>query len=89
MKKKHLEKRLAADNLGEITIKNTARFKSESYNLFTEEINKIVWSSNDDKRMQSIDLIEGYAYEVSKDLVNKQEEIKCNNIIKKFENDNI
>ena len=38
------------------------RFKSERHNVFTEEIRKIVLSSNDDKRMQSIDLIETYAY---------------------------
>ena len=30
--------------------------------------------------MQSIDLSETYAYEISKDLVCKKEEIKCNNI---------
>ena len=35
--------------------------KSESQNVFTEEINKIAWSSNDDERMQSIELIETYA----------------------------
>ena len=35
--------------------------KSESQNVFTEEINKIASSSNDDERMQSIELIETYA----------------------------
>ena len=48
--------------------------------LFTEEINKIALSSNDDKRMQTINLIETYvyrmsietyAYGTSKDLVSK------------------
>ena len=34
--------------------------------------------------MQSIDLIETYAYVTSKDLVSKKEEIKCNNIIKRY-----
>ena len=34
------------------------RFKSERYNFFTEEINKIALSSNDDNRMQSFDSIE-------------------------------
>ena len=33
-------------------------FKSERRNVFTEEINKIALSSNDDKRIKSIDLIE-------------------------------
>ena len=37
------------------------RFKSENHNVFTEEINKIALSSNVDKSMQSIDLIETYA----------------------------
>ena len=58
------------------------RFESERHNAFTEEINKIVVSSNDDKRMQSIDTIETYGYGTSKDLVSDKEEIKCNKIIK-------
>ena len=41
-------------------------------------------SSNDDKRMQSIDSIETYAYGTSKDLLSGKEEIKCNNIIKRY-----
>ena len=36
--------------------------------------------------MQSIDLIETYAYGMNKDLVYKKEEIKCNNIIKQYKN---
>ena len=41
-------------------------------------------SSNDDKRMQSTDLIEIYAYGTSKYLVIEKEEIKCNNIINRY-----
>ena len=37
--------------------------------------------------MQSIDSIETYAYAMSKDLVSKKEDIKCNNIIKRYKND--
>ena len=37
--------------------------------------------------MQPIDSIETYAYGTSKDLASKKEEIKCNNIIKQYEND--
>ena len=59
------------------------RRKSERH-VFTAEINKIALSSNDDKRMQSIDSIETYTYGTSKDLVNKEEEIKCSIIIKKY-----
>ena len=34
----------------EVIIKSQQRFKSKRYNVFTEEINKIVLSSNDDKK---------------------------------------
>ena len=64
--------------------KTQNRFKSEKRNVFTEEIDNIALSSNHDKRMQSNDSIETYAYETSKDLLNAKEEIKCNNIIKRL-----
>ena len=54
--------------------------------VFTEEINKIVLSSNDDKRIIAIDWIETCAHRTSKDLVYKKEEIKCNNIMKQYKN---
>ena len=37
--------------------------------------------------MQSIYSIETYVHGISKDLVCKKEEIKCNNIIKQYKND--
>ena len=42
--------------------------RNEKHNVFAKEINKIVLNSND-KRIQSIDLIETYAHGMSKDLV--------------------
>ena len=65
-----------------LILKTQQRFKSENDNAFTEEINSFTLTSNDDKWMQSIDLIETYAYEKSKDLLSEKEEIKCSNIIK-------
>ena len=62
-------------------LKTQQRFKSERHNVFTEEIIKIALSSNDEKRMQSIDLIKTHAYGASKDLVSEKEVIKCNTII--------
>ena len=41
-----------------LILKTQQRFKSKRHNVFTEEVNKIALSSSDDKRMQSIDLIE-------------------------------
>ena len=64
-----------------LILKTQQGFRSEKRNVFAEEINKIALSSNDDKRIQSIDSIETYAYEMSKDLACKKKEIKCNNII--------
>ena len=66
-----------------LILKTQQRFKSKSHNIFTEEINKIALSSNNDKRIQSIDSTATYAYGTNKDLMSKTEEIKCNNIINK------
>ena len=64
-------------------LKTQQRFKSARHNVCTEEINKTASSSNDDKRMQSIDSIETYAYGTSKDLGREKEVIKC----KRYKND--
>ena len=45
-----------------LILKTQQRFRSKKHNEFTEEINKIALSSNDDKRTQSIDLIETHAH---------------------------
>ena len=37
--------------------------------------------------MQLIDSIESYVYGMSKDLVSKKKEIKCNNTIQRYKND--
>ena len=63
-------------------LKIQQRFKSERHNVFTEEINKIALSSNDNERIQSIDSIETYAHGASKYIISDKEEIKCNNTIK-------
>ena len=49
-------------------LKTQQRFESERHNVITEEVNEIALISNDDKKMQSIDSIETYAYGMSKDL---------------------
>ena len=72
-------------------LKIQQRIKSERDIVFTEDINKIALSSNDDKIMQSIYLIETYLWNhifdksaSSKDLFSEREEIKCNNVIKRY-----
>ena len=63
-------------------ILKTQRFKTEKDNVFTEEVNNIALHRNDDKRIQSIDSVETYAYETWKDLIYKRKETNCNNVIK-------
>ena len=38
------------------------KFKSYNHDVHTEEVNKIVLSSNDDKRLQTFDIITTYPY---------------------------
>ena len=56
------------------------------HNVLTKEFNKVSLSANYDKRLQSIDSIETYAYGTSKDSVSEKEEIKWSNIMKQYEN---
>ena len=43
-------------------LKLQQRFKSDCRNVYTEEVNKIALSSNDDKRLQTFDKITTYPY---------------------------
>ena len=43
-------------------LKSQQRFKSEGHCVYTEEVNKIALSSNNDKRLQTFDRIRTYPY---------------------------
>ena len=47
---------------GEAILKSQQRFKSDHHKVYTEEVNKIALSSDDDKRLQTFDSIETYWY---------------------------
>ena len=49
----------------EIILKSQQRFKSERHDVYTEEINKVALSSNDDKRLKTFDRIRSYPYGTS------------------------
>ena len=46
----------------EVILKSQQRFKSNHQKVYTEEVNKIALSSNDDKRLQTFDRMETYPY---------------------------
>ena len=47
---------------GEVILKSQQIFKSDHHKVYTEEVNKIALSSDDDKRLQTFDGIETYPY---------------------------
>ena len=55
----------------EIILKSQQRFKCEAHNVYTEEINNITLSSNDDKRLQTFDRITSYLYGILMNNYNK------------------
>ena len=81
-----------------IIIKSQQRFKSYNHDVYTEEVNKIALSSNDDKRLQTFDRITTYPYginafkvcesEMMKSYYNHNKDLKvyteqvCNHMIK-------
>ena len=43
-------------------MRSQQRFKSDYHEVYTEEVNKIALSSNDDKRLQTFDRVTTYPY---------------------------
>ena len=89
-KLKYLEKKgFNVDKLKEFVenktiLKAKQRFKVERHNFFSEVINKIALSTNDDKRIQLINSIERYAYGMSEDTIHAKEKIKRYNFIQNY-----
>ena len=52
--------------------KSQQRFKSKRHSVFTEEINRVTLSPNNDKRIRSINSIETYSHGMSKELIWKR-----------------
>ena len=47
---------------GEVVLKSQQKFKSKGHDVYTENINKIALSSNDDNRLIASDIITSYPY---------------------------
>ena len=61
-------------------LKSQQRFNNERYDVYTEEIDKIALSSNDDKRLHTFDRITSYPYGISAGKVCKTELLSKVNI---------
>ena len=70
-KKRVLKRELMFENYKDslfndkIILKSQQRFKSDHHKVYTEEVNKIALSSNDDKRLQTFDTITTYPYSMN------------------------
>ena len=64
----------------EIIFNSQQRFKSEKHDVYTEDVDKIALSSNDDKRLQTFDRITAYPYGTSAGKVCKTELLNKVNI---------
>ena len=64
----------------EIILESQQRLKSEAHNVYTEEIDKTAFSSNDGKRLQTFDGITSYPYGANAGKVCKTELLEYLNI---------
>ena len=64
-----------------ILLKLQQSFKCDYHEVYTEEINKISLSSNDDKRLQTYDRIKTYPYGTNAFKVCESEMLKCKRLI--------
>ena len=65
-----------------LILKVQQSFKTERDNVFNEKVNKVALRGHGDKRIQSINSVEAYAYGPRKDLICKKQKTNSNNIIK-------
>ena len=50
---------------GEVILKSQQRFKNDHHKVYTEEVNKIAVSSDDDERLESFNWVTTYPYGTS------------------------
>ena len=63
----------------EVIIKSQQRFRSDHHRVYTEEVNKIALSSNDDKRLQTFDKVTTFPYGTNAFKVSESEMPSKNN----------
>ena len=64
-----------------IMLRSQHRFRSDNHKVYTEELNKIALSSNDDKRIQTFDKVSTYPYGTNVFAVCKNEMLLKNKVM--------
>ena len=64
-----------------IILRSQHRFRSDHHNVYTEEVNKKAFSSNDDKSIQTFDKVTTYPYGTNVFAVCKNEMLLKNKVI--------
>ena len=64
-----------------IILRSQQRFRSDHHRVYTEEVNKIALSSNDDKRIQTFDKVTTYPYGTNVFAVCKNEMLLKNKVM--------
>ena len=64
-----------------IILRSQYRFRTDHHNVFTEEVNKIALSSNDDKSIQTFDKVTAYPYGTNVFAVCKNEMLLKNKVM--------
>ena len=68
-----------------IILKSQQRPKGDHHKMYTEEVNKIALSSNDDNRLQTFNVIETYPYRTNASRVCESEMMAVRNLfVKKY-----
>ena len=65
----------------EVLIRSQERFRIDHHKVYTEEVNKIALSSNDDKRIQAFDKVTTYPYGTNVFAVCKHEMLLKNKVM--------
>ena len=64
-----------------VLYRSQQRFRSDHHKVYTEEVNKIALSSNDDKRIQTFDKVTTYPYGTNVFAVCKNEMLLKNKVM--------
>ena len=65
----------------EVLIRSQQRFRSDHHKVYTEEVNKIALSSNDNKRIQTCDKVITYPYGTNAFMVCRNEMLLKNKVM--------